>query len=93
MRSDKEKEAGACILKQYGQFFKKQYQDHLQMCGSTSLVENKTYLPIKIDMMPREHIPIPELVASDNTIMTKVLGVLSALCVEVSTLKKEAFER
>ncbi|KPI92659.1 WASH complex subunit 7 [Papilio xuthus] len=93
MRSDTEKEAGAFILKNYGQFFKKQYQDHIQICGPTSLVENKTFLPIKIDMMPSEHIPIPELVVSDNTIMTKVLGVLSALCVEVSTLKKEAFER
>lgn len=93
MKSDSEKEAGTYILKSYGQFFKKQYQDHMSICDHTLLIGNKTFLPIKVNMTPSELTQIPDLVSSDNTVMTKVLGVLCSLCVEVTNIKKEAFER
>ncbi|XP_068632527.1 WASH complex subunit 4 [Battus philenor] len=93
MGTDKEKVIGTSILKSYGQFFKKQYQDHLLLYDYKFLAKNKTFLPIKIEMVSSEHIAIPDLVASDNVVMTKVLGVLSSLCIEVAALKKEAYER
>lgn len=92
-RTDAEKEAGASLLKNYGEFFKKQYQDFQSTSGDRNWSENKTYVPIQVDMPQHELLPITYLVASDNTLMTKVLSVLSSLCVEVVTLKQEAFDR
>lgn len=92
-RTDAEKEAGASLLKNYGEFFKKQYQDFQSVSGHGNWSENKTYLPIQVDMKHNELLPITYLVSSDNTLMTKVLSVLSSLCVEVITLKEEAFDR
>ncbi|CAK1601098.1 unnamed protein product [Parnassius mnemosyne] len=93
MKSDIEKEAGTYILRSFGQFFKKQFQDHISICNHGILVENKSFIPIRVEIAPHELTPIPHLVASDNTVMSKVLGVLCSLCVEVTTLKREAFER
>lgn len=92
-RTDAEKEAGASLLRNYGEFFKKQYQDFQCLSGDRNLSANKTYLPIQVDMKQHELLPIIYLVSSDNILMTKVLSVLSSLCVEVMTLKQEAFER
>lgn len=92
-RTDAEKEVGASLLKNYGEFFKKQYQDFQSVFGDGHWSENKTYLPIQVDMKQQELLPITYLVSSDNTLMTKVLSVLSSLCVEVITLKQEAFNR
>lgn len=93
MRTDIEKEAGSILLKKYGQFFKQQYQDCISLSNNESWEENKTYLPVQVAMESCELIPITELVSSDNTLMTKVLSVLSSLCFEVIALKKEAYER
>lgn len=93
MRTDIEKEAGTWILKRYGQFFKSQCQDLVNLSKDEFWEENKTFLPIQVVMIPNELVPIPELVSSDNTLMTKVLCVLSSLCVEIVELKKEAFEK
>ncbi|XP_073949462.1 strumpellin and WASH-interacting protein isoform X3 [Choristoneura fumiferana] len=93
MRTDLEKEAGSVLLKKYGQFFKQQYQDCISLANNEIWEENKTYLPVQVAMEPCELIPITELVSSDNTLMTKVLSVLSSLCFEVMALKKEAYER
>ncbi|KAJ8721539.1 hypothetical protein PYW07_002314 [Mythimna separata] len=93
MRTDIEKEAGTWLLKRYGQFFKAQYQDLASTVKGEFWEENRTYLPVQVVMTPEELIPITELVSSDNTLMTKVLSVLSSLCIEVVALKKEAFER
>ncbi|XP_049868543.1 WASH complex subunit 4 [Pectinophora gossypiella] len=92
-RTDTEKEAGASILQSYGEFFKKQHQDYLLASNHDNWEENKTYLPIHVAMEHNEVTPITELVSSDNTFMTKVLSVLSSLCVEIVNLKQEAFER
>ncbi|KAL0880714.1 hypothetical protein ABMA27_001929 [Loxostege sticticalis] len=91
MGTDSEKEAGSYVLKSYGDFFKKQFQDLVAL--SDDWDGNKTFLPIQVHMEPNEHIPVTKLVSSDNTLMTKVLGVLTSLCVEVMELKREAFER
>ncbi|CAB3223603.1 unnamed protein product [Arctia plantaginis] len=93
MKSDIEKEAGTWILKRYGQFFKTQFQDLVNVSSDDFWEENKTVLPIQVIMKPNELLPITELVSSDNTLMTKVLSVLSSLCVEVIALKTEAFEK
>ncbi|XP_075974333.1 strumpellin and WASH-interacting protein [Anticarsia gemmatalis] len=93
MRTDVEKEAGTWILKRYGQFFKTQCQDLVNLTKDDFWEENRTYLPIQVAMIPNELVSITELVSSDNTLMTKVLSVLSSLCIEVMALKKEAFER
>lgn len=93
MRTDMEKEAGTWILKRYGKFFKSQCQDLVNLSKDEFWEENKTFLPIQVTMTPKELIPITELVSSDNTLMTKVLSVLSSLCIEIVALKKEAFER
>ncbi|CAG9785470.1 unnamed protein product [Diatraea saccharalis] len=93
MGTDTEKEAGSYILKSYGEFFKKQHQDLVLMSRNEVWEGNKTFIPIQLYMEPSEQISITKLVSSDNTMMTKVLGVLSSLCVEVIELKKEAFER
>lgn len=93
MGTDFEKEAGSYILKSYGEFFKKQHQDLSTLTDNGLWEENKTYLPIQVVMEPSEHISVTKLVSSDNTLMTKVLGVLSSLCVEVMELKREAYER
>ncbi|KAJ2942683.1 hypothetical protein O0L34_g11224 [Tuta absoluta] len=92
-KTDAEKEAGANVLQNYGDFFKRQYQDFSQVIYDQIWEDNKTYLPIQIAMEHRELIPITDLVSSDNTLMTKVLSVLSSLCVEIITLKQEAFEK
>lgn len=92
MKSDIEKEAGTWILKRYGQFFKTQFQDLANVSNNDFWEENKTFLPIQVMMKPNELSPITELVSSDNTLMTKVLSVLSSLCIEVIALKTEAFE-
>lgn len=93
MRSDIEKEAGTWLLKRYGQFFKTQYQDLTGPLKGDYWEENRTFLPIQVAMSSNELIQITDLVSSDNTLMTKVLSVLSSLCVEVVALKKEAFEK
>ncbi|KAM3964160.1 strumpellin and WASH-interacting protein [Aphomia sociella] len=93
MGSDTEKEAGTHILKSYGQFFKKQHQELLQVTENEKWEDNKTFMPIQVTMKPNELISVTELVSSDNTLMTKVLSVLSSLCIEVTELKKDAFER
>ncbi|KAJ0175617.1 hypothetical protein K1T71_008776 [Dendrolimus kikuchii] len=92
MKTDTEKEAKSNILKRYGIFFKKQYQD-LSVSYDEKWEENRNYLPIQLTAGRTERIPIPQLVSSDNTMMTKVLGVFSSLCIEVMTLKKEAIEK
>lgn len=93
MRADVEKEAGSTLLKKYGQFFKQQYQDCISISNNEYWEGNKTYLPVQVVMESCELIPITELVSSDNTLMTKVLSVLSSLCIEVMTLKREAYDR
>jgi hypothetical protein len=93
MRTDTEKEAGSFMLKCYGEFFKKQHQDFILSTKNDICEDNKTFLPIQIRMGSSENVPMTKLVASDNTLMSKVLGVLSSLCVEVIELKKEAVER
>lgn len=90
MDSDLAKEAGSATLKEYGQFFKKQFLDFECLANGET---NKTFLPIQITMDPNELVPVIELVSSDNTLMTKVLGVLTSLCAEVVHLKKEAFQK
>lgn len=92
MRSDEEKEAGASVLKKYGDFFKRQYQDFHTVCDA-EWEENKTFLPIQVVMPQMELVRIPDLVSSDNTLMTKVLSVLSSLCSEIIALKQEAYDR
>lgn len=93
MRTDIEKEAGTWLLKRYGQFFKAQYQDLASAVKGEFWEENRTFLPVQIVMKPNELVPISELVSSDNTYMTKVLSVLSSLCVEVVALKTEAYDK
>lgn len=93
MRTDIEKEAGTWLLKRYGQFFKSQFQDLVSTTKDEFWEENKTYLPIQVAMTTGELIPVTDLVSSDNTLMTKVLSVLTSLCTEVVALKKEAFEK
>lgn len=93
MTNDAEKEAGSKILRCYGDFFKKQYQDYTSFLEERSKDENKSFTPIQVVMMSRELISTTDLVASDNIVITKVLGVLSSLCIEIHELKKEAFER
>lgn len=93
MGTDFEKEAGSYILKSYGEFFKKQHHDLCTLTDNGLWNDNKTYLPIQVIMQPIEHISVTKLVSSDNTLITKVLGVLTSLCVEVVELKKEAFDR
>lgn len=93
MKTDCEKAAGSIILKEYGTFFKQQLQDFHNIIQNGILENNKKYLPIQIVLEPKEIIPIIDLVSSDNKLMTKILGVFSNLCVEVSILRKEAFDR
>ncbi|XP_046962776.1 WASH complex subunit 4 [Vanessa cardui] len=93
MKSDMEKEAGAYILKSYGEFFKKQHQDYTSILNVQTKEENKTFSPIQVVMESNELITTIDLVASDNTVITKILSVLSSLCVEVNELKHEAYER
>ncbi|XP_031762922.2 WASH complex subunit 4 isoform X2 [Galleria mellonella] len=93
MGADTEKEAGKHILKSYGEFFRKQHQELLLVTENEKWEDNKTYLPIQVIMEWNEILSINELLSSDNILMTKVLSVLSSLCVEVMELKKEAFER
>lgn len=93
MKHDTEKEAGTHILKSYGLFFKVQYQDLLTISHGQSWEDNKTFAAIQMFIDPQELVSVAELVSSDNTLMTKVLSVLSSLCVEVMELRKEAFER
>ncbi|CAK1540475.1 unnamed protein product [Leptosia nina] len=88
-----EKEAGTHILKSYGNFFKQQYQDYNSMLKSNNSGLNKTFLPIQVETLPLEWVAATELVASDNPVMTKILGIFTSLCVEVTSLKKEAFEK
>lgn len=93
MGTDVEKEASANLLKKYGRFFRTQLQDLLAITDGNQWDENKAYMPIQLDYAPVEHVSVIELVSSDNTMMTKVLSVLTSLCVEVKHLKLEAFER
>lgn len=94
MKTEAETEAGALLLKDYGQFVKIQHQDLSCINGNfQNWEENKTHLPIQVLLEPQEEISIIDLVSSDNTLMTKILGVLSSLCVEVLNLKKEAYQR
>ncbi|VVC89917.1 unnamed protein product [Leptidea sinapis] len=93
MKTDLEKEAGTHILKSYGQFFKIQHQDYASILKYGPTEENKSFLPIKVDIVSREFVPVTTLVMSDNPVMTKILGSFTSLCVEISTLKTEAFER
>lgn len=93
MKNDIEKEAGSYILRSYGEFFKKQYQDYASLLQEQSKTENKTFSPIQVVMESHELIATIDLVASDNTVITKVLSVLTSLCVEVHNLKNEAFKR
>ncbi|XP_034827254.1 WASH complex subunit 4 [Maniola hyperantus] len=91
MRSDMDKEAGTYILKSYGDFFKKQCQDYTALLEDGNR-ENKTFKPVQVVLESSEVTPVTDLVASDNAVITKVLSVLTSLCVEVNALKKEAFE-
>lgn len=91
--TDREKEASAALLKKYGEFFKTQLTDLINISDGVMWDENRVFMPIQLNYAPVEHAPIIELVASDNTMMTKVLSVLTSLCVEVKHLKEEAFER
>lgn len=93
MKSDTEKEISTALLKKYGNFFKTQLQDLVSLSRCEMWDENKSFLPIQLVLAPTEAVPIIELVSSDNTLMTKVLGVLSSLCIEIIQLKQEAFER
>ncbi|XP_053612308.1 WASH complex subunit 4 [Plodia interpunctella] len=93
MKTDTEKEIGTQILKSYGQFFKNQHQDLLSLTSEQKWVENKTFLAVKICVDPKETISVTELVSSDNSLMTKILSVLSSLCIEITKLKEEAFTR
>ncbi|CAH2263502.1 WASH complex subunit 4 [Pararge aegeria] len=92
MKGDKDKEAGSYILRSYGEFFKKQYQDYVSLLGDEIKEENKTFSPIKVVLESQEYVPVTDLVASDNTVITKVLSVLTSLCIEVNDLKREAFQ-
>lgn len=93
MGTDVEKDASTNLLKKYGQFFKTQLHDLLSISDGMMWDENKAFMPIQLNYAPVEHVPVLELVSSDNTMMTKVLSVLTSLCVEVKRLKLEAFER
>ncbi|CAG9113981.1 unnamed protein product [Plutella xylostella] len=93
MKSDAEKEAGSIILKEYGHFFKRQFLEYRSLTCDEPWESNKTFVPIQAVMEPHEMVSLIDLVSSDNTLMTKVLSVLSSLCVEVIELKKEAYER
>ncbi|XP_013187252.1 WASH complex subunit 4 [Amyelois transitella] len=93
MKTDTEKEIGTQILKSYGQFFKKQHQDLLSLTDDSKWEENKTFLAVKTIMNPKESLSITDLVSSDNMMMTKILSVLSSLCIEITKLKEEAFTR
>lgn len=93
MRSNTETEAGTLILKKYGEFFKKQYQDYQKINENNVYEDNKTFSPIQVLISPNERITLTELVSSDNVIITKVLSVLASLCMEIKTLKIEAFNR
>lgn len=93
MKPDSEKEATTALLKKYGQFFKTQLQDLVSISKCEMWEENKSFLPIQLIMAPTEAVPVIELVSSDNTLMTKVLSVLSSLCIEILQLKQEASER
>lgn len=88
-----EKEAGTVVLRRYGQFFKQQYQDYMSVKQNGTSEQNKSFLPIRIHLIPQELIPITELVISDNPVMTKILSIFTSLCVEIIELKREAFER
>lgn len=88
-----EKEAGTFILRSYGEFFKQQYQDYTSILDTGIKEENKTFAPVQVVMKTNELTTSLDLVASDNTVMTKILSVLTSLCVEVNKLKTEAFER
>lgn len=88
-----EKEAGTFILRSYGEFFKQQYQDYTSILDTGIKEENKTFAPVQVVMKTNELTTSLDLVASDNTVMTKILSVLTSLCVEVNELKTEAFER
>ncbi|XP_032515167.2 WASH complex subunit 4 [Danaus plexippus] len=92
MKSDVEKEAGGRVLRSYGEFFKKQYQDYITILGDECTEENKTFLPIQAVLDSTERITMIDLVSSDNTLITKILSVLSSLCVEIEQLKSEAFK-
>ncbi|XP_041988077.1 WASH complex subunit 4 [Aricia agestis] len=93
MKSDSEKEAGALVLKSYGEFFKKQIQDYTILLDPERLRGNKTFAPVQVNLTHKEQILINELVTSDNLLITKVLSVLASLCSEIKELKVEAFER
>lgn len=92
MREDNEKEAKSNILRRYGNFFKKQYHEIFMFCDE-DWRNNRNFFVIELTANNMEYIPIPELISSDNTMMTKVLGVLTCLCNEVYILKQEAFEK
>lgn len=94
MKSEPAKIAGATLLKEYGAFFARHHEELSSLVDKDlTLDENKTFLPIQVVLDQNESISIIDLVSSDNTLMTKVLGVLSSLCIEVTNLKKEAFSR
>ncbi|XP_059050047.1 WASH complex subunit 4 [Achroia grisella] len=93
MGDDTEKEVGTHILRSYGEFFKKQHQELLLVTENEKWEDNKTFLTVQITRKATEIISMNELLSSDNTLITKVLSVLSSLCVEVMRLKNEAFER
>ncbi|XP_045494622.1 WASH complex subunit 4 [Colias croceus] len=93
MKTDVEKEAGALVLRNYGNFFKQQYQDYASVLKCGSFDDNKSFLPIQIELAPEELLPVTELVVSDNPVMTKILGIFTSLCAEIATLKIEAFDK
>lgn len=93
MATDVEREASTNLLKKYGQFFKTQLHELITISHGNKWDENKTFMPIQLNYASVEHVPVIDLVSSDNTMMTKVLSVLTALCVEVKHLKQEAFQR
>lgn len=84
--------AGTLVLRSYGQFFKQQYQDNVRIIKDTC-DQNKSFLPIQIQLMPKELLPITELVISDNPVMTKILSIFTSLCIEITELNSEAFEK
>lgn len=93
MGTDIEKESTTLVLRKYGQFFKTQLQDLASVTRDELWNDNKSFAPIQLILEPSEKIPLIQLVSSDNTMMTKVLSVLSSLCVEIIHLKNEAYER
>lgn len=93
MKIEMEKEAGTLVLRSYGHFFKQQYQDYTFILKFDSYEENKSFLPIQIDLIPKERLPIIELITSDNPVMNKILSIFTSLCIEITSLKTEAIER